>query len=127
MSLPTAVYSSPTHDKRVFTVDPLKDRYRTTQGATTGPSSHVLQAGQIDRDCPSDPKIGPSGEPTALSQLRCQLTGLQDDINEFLTEEMELVKVKKLKTDSSDATAAKDQRFEKEIEKLLDGDDGVED
>ena len=45
-----------------------------------------------------------------------QLTGLQDDINEFLTQQMEVAKNKKLKQDD-------EVRIRGEIDKLLDGGD----
>ncbi|KAL6947275.1 hypothetical protein ACO0QE_002155 [Hanseniaspora vineae] len=81
--------------------DPTLPRYNTTDGKTTGPSEYVIKAGQgEDVDRPSGPKLrkgnensngSTSGTPsqyTFLSQVRMQLTGIQDDINEFLTEKM---------------------------------------
>lgn len=93
----------------------------TTEGRTTGPSDHVLNAGQIDRDKPSEPERTKDGSQlTYLGQLRTQLTGLQDDINEFLTGRMELAKNKK-------KAGADEKRIQEEINQLLDGGDGDED
>ncbi|KAL3234540.1 EKC/KEOPS complex subunit GON7 [Nakaseomyces bracarensis] len=111
---PSAVYTSPI-EERSFTVDD-SDRYKTTNGVTTGPSSYVLNAGQVDRDRPSDAKVDAAGDVTYLGRLRTQLTGLQDDINEFLTAKMEQAKSKKQKTED-------EQRIQKEINDLLDGGD----
>lgn len=122
MPEPFAVYKSPTIDAetREFKVDPSSARYLTTDGSTTGPSAYVLKAGQLDRDKPSDGKKDASGAFTTLSNLRMQLTGLQDDINEFLTRQMEQAKNKKLKE-------ADEQRIQQEIDSLLDGGDGDDD
>ncbi|SCV03370.1 LANO_0G03730g1_1 [Lachancea nothofagi CBS 11611] len=117
MSLPLAVYKSPNVEEHRFQVDPSQDRYNTTNGTTTGPSAYVLEAGQIDKDKPSEPKRNEKGDFTYLSKLRMQLTGLQDDMNEYLTHQMELAKNKKLKQ-------ADEQRIRGEIDKLLDGGDG---
>lgn len=99
MQSPSAVYSSPMCPAKIFQVNPNDPHYNTTNGRTTGPSDYVLNAGQIDRDKPSDPKMDDThpGLPTPLSQLRMQLTGIQDDINEFLTKQMELAKNKRVK------------------------------
>lgn len=121
MVSPFAIYSAPDITEKKFSVDPNNERYKTTNGITTGPSAHVLGAGQVDVDKPSDPKLLAGGRtPTPLSILRMELTGLQDDINEFLTERMELAKNKKLKVQSQ----AEKQRIDKEITELLDGGDG---
>lgn len=120
MSLPCAVYNSNTVSSYKLTVDPVNSKYETTYGRTTGPSSYVLHAGQVDHDGPSKPKINVNGELTFLSRLRCQITGLQDDINEFLTSQMELSKNKKLK-DSKE-----EEKIQNEITKLLDGGDEEE-
>ncbi|CCE61347.1 hypothetical protein TPHA_0A02650 [Tetrapisispora phaffii CBS 4417] len=106
MSLPSALYNSKTFGEKKFEVDPSKPQYQTTNGATTGPSEHVLNAGQVDIDRPSEPKLKEdnSNQVTYLSNLRCQLTGLQDDINVFLTEKMELAKGKKIKVASNKDT-----------------------
>ena len=124
MSHPFAVYSSPDITTKEFAVDIKNARYNTTNGKTTGPSAYVLNAGQVDTDKPSDPKINASTQqPTHLSQLRMSLTGLQDDINEFLTERMEFAKNKKLKTQDT----KEEKRIQEEINELLDGGDGEED
>ena len=124
MVSPSALYTAPDVSEKRFTVDRSSEKYQTTNGRTTGPSAHVLGAGQIDVDRPSDPKFLSDGRtPTPLSILRMELTGLQDDINEFLTERMELAKNKKLKTQSQ----ADEQRIDKEITKLLDGGDDDDD
>lgn len=101
MDIVEASYSSPTITK-TFTADPTNPRYQTTNGKTTGPSDYVLNAGQIDRDKPSDPKEDENnkGHLTYLSNIRAQLTGIQDDINEFLTEQMEIAKNKRMKKDN---------------------------
>lgn len=100
--MPSAVYISPSHPLKKFEIEPNDPHYQTTNGRTTGPSDYVLNAGQIDRDKPSDPKMDPTNPdvPTYLSQLRMQLTGLQDDINEFLTKQMEIAKNKRVKVES---------------------------
>lgn len=124
MSHPFAVYSSPDITTKEFAVDIKNARYNTTNGKTTGPSTYVLNAGQVDTDKPSDSKINASTQqPTHLSQLRMSLTGLQDDINEFLTERMEIAKNKKLKTQDT----KEEKRIQEEINELLDGGDGEED
>ncbi|CAI4539843.1 ALH_1b_G0028340.mRNA.1.CDS.1 [Saccharomyces cerevisiae] len=121
MKLPVAQYSAPDGVEKSFA--PIRDdpRYMTTEGRTTGPSDHVLNAGQIDRDKPSEPERTKDGSQlTYLGQLRTQLTGLQDDINEFLTGRMELAKNKK-------KAGADEKRIQEEINQLLDGRDGDED
>lgn len=124
MSQPFATYSSPDIPNKEFIVDTKDARYNTTNGKTTGPSTYVLNAGQVDIDKPSDPKIDPTTQqPTQLSQLRMSLTGLQDDINEFLTERMEVAKNKKLKTQDT----KEEKRIQEEINELLDGGDGDDD
>lgn len=125
MLLPSATYGSPDFGSKFFEISPSEPRYQTTDGKTTGPSPHVLNAGQVDRDRPSDPRRLKSGEYTPLGHLRAQLTGLQDDINEFLTEQMELAKRKKTKLQKS--SAEQEMRIQEEISKLLDGGDGDED
>lgn len=104
MQMPSAVYTSPSYLLKKFEVDPNDPHYQTTNGRTTGPSEYVLNAGQVDRDRPSDPKMDPVNPdvPTYLSQLRMQLTGLQDDINEFLTKQMEIAKNKRVKVESDE-------------------------
>lgn len=116
MPSPFAIYKSPHVKSHEFQVDPSQERYNTTNGKTTGPSAYVLQAGQIDKDKPADPKLDANGTITELSTVRMQLTGLQDDINEFLTQQMEVAKNKKLKQDD-------EVRIRGEIDKLLDGGD----
>ncbi|SCU99561.1 LAME_0G03752g1_1 [Lachancea meyersii CBS 8951] len=117
MTQPFATYSSPEVQEQVFQVNPSQDRYNTTNGITTGPSAYVLEAGQIDKDKPAEPKCNKDGEFTFLGKVRMQLTGLQDDINEYLTQQMEAAKNKKLKQDD-------ELRIKNEIDKLLDGGDG---
>ncbi|CCF58763.1 hypothetical protein KAFR_0F01660 [Kazachstania africana CBS 2517] len=117
---PTAIYSCPDIPSKNFEVDITQERFNTTNGKSTGPSEHVLNAGQVDQDKPSDPKHiddDSSKGLTALSKLRCQLTGLQDDINDFLTQRMEHAKNKKLKVSD-------EKRLDQEINELLDGGDG---
>lgn len=119
MISPYAVYSSPQIPQKTFEVDPQNPRYQTTNGKTTGPSDYVLNAGQIDRDKPSDPKMDPSNSevPTYLSKLRMELTGVQDDINEFLTKQMEVAKNKRVKVDTPKQKAKELNEFgEEEIE-----------
>ncbi|SMN19421.1 similar to Saccharomyces cerevisiae YJL184W GON7 Component of the EKC/KEOPS protein complex with Kae1p, Cgi121p, Pcc1p, and Bud32p [Maudiozyma saulgeensis] len=124
MKSPSALYNSPDITEKSFSVKESESRYRTTNGKTTGPSTYVLNAGQVDIDKPSDPKIDHvTQQPTALSKLRMELTGIQDDINEFLTERMEVAKNKKLKTQNS----LEEKRIENEINELLDGGDGDND
>lgn len=127
MGSPIGTYCSPEITQKKFCVDLRKSRYNTTDGTTTGASEYVLNAGQIDRDRPADPKISMStGDATTLSKLRMELTGIQDDINEFLTERMEIAKNKKLKTHSIED----EKRIDNEIKGLLDGgddDDSVDD
>lgn len=100
MEGPSAKFSSPNIPEKIFMVNPNDPHYQSTNGRTTGPSDYVLNAGQVDKDKPSDPKMDPlnPNSPTYLSQLRMQLTGLQDDINDFLTEQMEIAKNKRPKT-----------------------------
>lgn len=118
---PSATYSSPDVPSKTFTVDPSNPRYQTTEGKTTGPSDYVLKAGQIDRDKPSGPRVDPKDADsfTYLSKLRMALTGLQDDINEFLTERMEIAKNKKQRLYSP----SKEREIQSEIKDLLDGGD----
>ncbi|EDO18538.1 hypothetical protein Kpol_2001p43 [Vanderwaltozyma polyspora DSM 70294] len=127
MSLPKAVYSSRDIEEKLFTVDPNNSRYQTTNGKTTGPSEWVLNAGQVDVDRPSDPRVKDdvSGELTYLSKLRTNLTGLQDDINEFLTDQMELAKKKRIKNEKREMQE-QEKRIDDEINELLDGGDGEE-
>ncbi|CAH02863.1 chromatin DNA-binding EKC/KEOPS complex subunit GON7 [Kluyveromyces lactis] len=115
MSLPHATYTGPksTHE---FEVDPSDPRYQTTEGRTTGASDYVLKQGHQDVDKPSDPKKVDNvnsktgiDQYTTLSQLRMQLTGLQDDINEYLTEKINHVK------------KPRNSKQEQEINDLLDG------
>ncbi|CCH42975.1 hypothetical protein BN7_2521 [Wickerhamomyces ciferrii] len=80
MSTPSAIYSNPSTTKH-FTIN--KTDKHTTNGKTTGPSQFVLDAGIIDKDQPSTPNQ------TYLGDLRSQVTTLQDDLNEFLTERMQ--------------------------------------
>lgn len=101
-NLPFAEYCAP-DAKKSFSVDPANPRYQTTDGSTTGPSPHVLNAGQIDRDKPAPPKTTSDGQFTALGNLRAQLTGLQDDINHFLTDRMEQAKRKRAKLQAEEA------------------------
>ncbi|QLQ77940.1 hypothetical protein HG537_0A01870 [Torulaspora globosa] len=121
MLLPTATYCGSDTKTVKFEVNPTDVRYQTTDGKTTGASPYVLNAGQVDRDRPSEPRKDVNGKITALGELRARLTGLQDDINEFLTERMELAKGKKPRL------AKQEQRIESEIKELLDGGDGDDD
>ncbi|CCH63114.1 hypothetical protein TBLA_0J01170 [Henningerozyma blattae CBS 6284] len=115
----TGTYSSPDIPNKTFQVNCNDAKYLTTNGKTTGSSEYVLKAGQIDRDRPSGPRRLPDGQLTYLSQLRCNLTGIQDDINEFLTERMQIAKSKKTKlTDTKE-----EARINDEINHLLDGGD----
>lgn len=75
---PSVTYTSPGNTTHTFT--PLPSG---TNGTTTGPSSFVLSKGAVDRDAPSEARDTP------LGLLRCQLTSLQDQVNEFLTARME--------------------------------------
>ncbi|GMG21964.1 unnamed protein product [Ambrosiozyma monospora] len=77
--LPTAEYAAP-HLKKQFMIDPTQKH--STQGKTTGPSDHVLNAGAVDEDMPS------VASDTQMGRLREYLTTLQDDVNTFLTERM---------------------------------------
>lgn len=122
-TFPSAHYSSPDLEKQ-FVIDPSNPQYQTADGITTGPSPHVLNAGQIDKDKPAPPKMQENGEITQLGGLRTQLTGLQDDINKFLTDRMEQAKRKKAKVEQN---KEKDSRINKEIKELLDGGDGDDD
>lgn len=121
---PTATYSLPDIEPTRFVVNPAEARFQTTDGKTTGASPHVLNAGQVDRDKPSEPRRTATGEMTPLGQLRANLTGLQDDINEFLTHRMELAKGKKAKTQQ--ASEQQEKRIQNEIKELLDGRDDDE-
>ncbi|CAB4254705.1 similar to Saccharomyces cerevisiae YJL184W GON7 Component of the EKC/KEOPS protein complex with Kae1p, Cgi121p, Pcc1p, and Bud32p [Maudiozyma barnettii] len=124
MTSPLATYSSPDITEKLFAVKEGNSRYSTTNGKTTGPSTYVLNAGQVDIDKPSDPRINPATQqPTTLSKLRMELTGMQDDINEFLTQRMEVAKNKKLKIQNT----SEEKRIENEINELLDGGDGDDD
>ncbi|GME81122.1 unnamed protein product [Ambrosiozyma monospora] len=78
--LPTAEYAAPDL-KKSFTIDPTQKH--STQGKTTGPSDHVLNAGAVDEDMPS------AASDTQMGRLREYLTTLQDDVNTFLTERMQ--------------------------------------
>ncbi|SCV00896.1 LAMI_0G07998g1_1 [Lachancea mirantina] len=120
MSQLSAVYRAPDVELKEFQIDASKQHYNTTNGATTGPSAYVLQAGQIDVDKPSEGRKNAQGEFTYLSKLRMHLTGLQDDLNEYLTQRMEQAKNKKLKQ-------ADEARIKAEIENLLDGGDDEDD
>lgn len=124
MLLPTATYCVPDVEPTKFEVDPAEARYQTTDGKTTGPSPHVLNAGQVDRDRPSEPRKTATGEVSALGQLRTHLTGLQDDINEFLTHQMELAKGKKARIQHD--SEQQEKRIQNEIRELLDGGEGEE-
>lgn len=121
MTFVKASYSAPDISEKQFTIDPSNPRYQTTNGKTTGASDHVLNAGQIDRDKPSEPRksIMNPNELTYLGRLRTNLTGLQDDINQYLTQQMEIEKNKKNKLESLE----EETRIEEEIKELLDGGD----
>lgn len=112
MTLPHATYTGPksSHD---FVVDPSEARYNTTVGETSGASDYVLKQGHQDIDQPSGPKKAKDGQYTRLSELRMQLTGLQDDINQYLTEK--ICHVKK----------PRNARQEREINELLDGSEDI--
>lgn len=122
MLLPIATYCGPDTETVKFEVNPADNRYQTTDGRTTGASPYVLNAGQVDRDRPSEPRRDADGKLTPLGELRTRLTGLQDDINEFLTQRMELAKGKKPKLQADQAK--QEERIESEIKELLDGGDG---
>lgn len=81
MSLvPTARYVSPSEPQGVVLTP--GDGPHTTNGRTTQISEIVTNAGGDDRDKPS-----PAND-TPLGALRAQLTSLQDNLNEFLTQKM---------------------------------------
>jgi protein GON7 len=105
MSTPSASYHAPTASRQFITDIPVGEL--TTDGKTTGPSEFVLSKGAVDKDKPSEHK----GTPMGL--LRCRITHLQDDINEYLTKRMKEQEGNK-----------EEQEFEK---KLLDGGDSDED
>ncbi|CAK7906215.1 EKC/KEOPS complex subunit Gon7p [[Candida] anglica] len=90
MSLdPIAIYSSPSGEKE-FTSG---EGPHTTNGKTTQISDIVIQAGGEDRDKPSEAKD------TNLGQLRAKLTTVQDQVNQFLTQQMNRVKDAKTEAD----------------------------
>lgn len=82
--IPKATYTAPDLT-REFVPGPGP---HSTNGKTTQISDIVIKAGGEDRDRPSDAKDSELGE------LRAQLTTLQDHINIFLTERMEIDKNK---------------------------------
>jgi len=82
MTAPTATYTHRSLSKH-FDIAQYPHTHHTTNGKTTGPSQYVVDAGCVDRDMPS------TGNNTQLSQLRAQLTTLQDDLNEYLTQRMQ--------------------------------------
>lgn len=119
ISIVTATYSGPDVADTTFKADPSRARYKTTAGKTTGASAWVLNAGHDDIDKPSDAKKNSDGTTTYLGSLRCQLTGVQDDINDFLTKRMEQEKGKRMKPNE-------EKRIEEEIKELLDGGEDAE-
>lgn len=114
MDFPKAIYSGPDGTEE-FKIDPKNPRYNTTEGVTSGASDYVLNQGHTDVDKPSDPKKDSQGHYTELSKLRMHLTGLQDDINEFLTEKIGHVK----------KACTLNHQQEQEINDLLDGSDEI--
>ncbi|GMF08088.1 unnamed protein product [[Candida] boidinii] len=106
--LPSCHYEAPDEIKD-FAIDPSS--VHTTDGKTTGPSDHVLEAGAIDKDKPSqhkDSKIG---------RLRAYITTLQDDVNVYLTQRM--------KEADKDKNSENIQQIEQSIERRV-LDDGVD-
>lgn len=100
--MPSAIYTSPV-DSANFESSHLQKSELTTLGKTSGPSEFVKE----DRDQPSAPAGNYYGE------LRCKLTYLQDELNVFLTDKMQVEK--------------KSKDMEEVEKKLLDGDDGNDD
>lgn len=79
---PTAVYTAPDFEKpKEFHPG---DGPHTTYGQTNQISDIVINAGGEDRDKPSQ------HNDTVLGNLRAEVTTLQDQINIFLTERMQL-------------------------------------
>ncbi|CAI5758951.1 unnamed protein product [Candida verbasci] len=81
--VPTAEYNAPDIESHKF--EP-SDGPHTTYGKTTQISDIVIKAGGEDRDKPTD------HNDTPLGNLRAELTTLQDQINIFLTDRMNLEK-----------------------------------
>ena len=103
--IPTAEYTAPDISQQLFHPG---DGPHTTYGKTTQISDIVIKAGGEDRDKPSKHKD------TTLGHLRAQLTTLQDQINVFLTERMQLEKDK-----------IKGQQIEEDVERRI-LDEGVD-
>lgn len=106
---PSAVYKT-NGLQHEFTTDVPRDEL-TTEGKTTGPSEFVMSKGATDRDKPSEAKD------SAMGLLRCQVTRLQDDINEFLTRRMQQ------EASSKGDGITKEQEAEELEKQLLDGAD----
>lgn len=116
VSDPIASYVSPSCSKQFSTSD-HPESHHTTNGRTTGPSQFVLDAGAVDKDMPSEPKD------TYLGGLRAKVTTLQDDLNEFLTERMQLESSNSIVKDANSDNSKTQQQEEEFEKKLLDGAD----
>ncbi len=84
--LPTAKYSSSDINKE-FSVDSTKPL--TTNGTTTGPSDYIINLTQGDYTDKNKPT---NNKDTKTGRLRAYVTDLQDQVNIFLTERMEIEK-----------------------------------
>ncbi|KAF6014864.1 hypothetical protein HII12_001282 [Brettanomyces bruxellensis] len=84
--LPTAKYSSSDIHKE-FSVDSTKPL--TTNGTTTGPSDYIINLTQGDYTDNNKPT---NNKDTKTGRLRAYVTDLQDQVNIFLTERMEIEK-----------------------------------
>jgi protein GON7 len=98
---------------KVFSTTDTPISQLTTNGQTTGPSEYVLNAGIVDKDRPSE--FNPQNP---VSVLRARLTVLQDEVNGWLTEEMQR------EASESAGNGAAVEEIEK---KLLDGADSDSD
>lgn len=87
LSEPTARFTCPGEPEHLFKPS---DQPLSTQGRTTGPSEYLTNSAPDfeDRDRPSEPAQNHYGV------LRCQLTDLQDQVNEHLTKQMQAEKGK---------------------------------
>ncbi|KAH3899661.1 chromatin DNA-binding EKC/KEOPS complex subunit GON7 SCDLUD_003944 [Saccharomycodes ludwigii] len=106
--LPSAIYTAPndnigSHINHKFTIeDPNLPKYNTTNGKTSGPSEYLTKKA-IDssnkEDIINKDNASMPSRDSFLGELRMQLTGLQDDINEYLTERMNdnIANIKRLK------------------------------
>lgn len=79
MVSPTATYRAPDGTHKEFTVG---SGPHSTSGNSTKISDVVIRAGGEDRDKPTE------ANDTPLGHLRAELTTLQDQVNEFLTQRM---------------------------------------